>query len=339
LSTNTFEQQVDEMKKKHSELEKKVENIINDYETVECPNTKEIAELKQILAWQGQFTISYRHKFMRKLREEHKEFRKEISSLKQELYLPEEMKEEEDAETFIALNLNEVAKLKEQIDNYNEKCWIPQGNRQINIEKVVTGIIRDIENRELISHELATKYIKKLEGEKEIHHETLEMKGTRKANLGMKVSDETSKPEEPSDSKNVVFPTKLTYEDEHPEDSEYKTPESVKFIKEFDFKKEEPSDSKDREYQYFACYECRKSLEDAKNVRRAYMHWECSKYNPEYLKDKIVVEKEDLQFTELRDKIETLIEYVDQYTHITPSHRAIQILNEFRKKYLEEQTK
>jgi len=50
------------------------------------------------------------------------------------------------------------------------------------------------------------------------------------------------KEKEPSDSKNVVFPTKLTYEDEHPEDSEYKTPESVKFIKEFDFKKEEPSD-------------------------------------------------------------------------------------------------
>jgi len=82
--------------------------------------------------------------------------------------------------------------------------------------------------------------LKKLSGEKEIHHETLEMKGTREANLGMKVSDETSKPEEPSNSKNIIFPTKLTYEDEHPEDSEYKTPESVKFIKEFDFKKEEP---------------------------------------------------------------------------------------------------
>lgn len=49
----------------------------------------------------------------------------------------------------------------------------------------------------------------------------------------------------------------------------------------------------------------------------------------------ILVEKEDLQFSELREEIEKLIEYVDQYTHITPSHRAIQILNEFRKKYLE----
>jgi len=37
--------------------------------------------------------------------------------------------------------------------------------------------------------------------------------------------------------KNVVFPTKLTFEDMYPEDSEYKTPNSVKFIRDFDFRK------------------------------------------------------------------------------------------------------
>lgn len=34
--------------------------------------------------------------------------------------------------------------------------------------------------------------------------------------------------------KNVVFPITLTFEDMNPEDSEYETPESVKFIRDFD---------------------------------------------------------------------------------------------------------
>ena len=53
----------------------------------------------------------------------------------------------------------------------------------------------------------------------------------------------------------------------------------------------------------------------------------------------ILVEKADLEFTELRKEIETLIEYVDEYTHITPSYRAIQLLNDFKKKYMSEEDK
>ena len=39
-------------------------------------------------------------------------------------------------------------------------------------------------------------------------------------------------------SKNIVFPTKLTYEETYPIDSNYKTPDSIKFLRNFDFSKE-----------------------------------------------------------------------------------------------------
>ncbi len=47
-----------------------------------------------------------------------------------------------------------------------------------------------------------------------------------------------TKKEKSEYKKNVVFPTKLTFEDRYPEDSEYETPESVKFIRKFEFRKE-----------------------------------------------------------------------------------------------------
>ncbi len=66
--------------------------------------------------------------------------------------------------------------------------------------------------------------------------------------------------------------------------------------------------------------------------------WKCGKCGHiefyKWTRHHILVEKADLEFAELRDEIDILIKYVDQYTHITPSHRAIQILIEFKAKYL-----
>jgi len=39
-----------------------------------------------------------------------------------------------------------LSKLKENIDNYNAKCWIPQGNRQTNIEEVLQLFIKECGN-------------------------------------------------------------------------------------------------------------------------------------------------------------------------------------------------
>jgi len=37
--------------------------------------------------------------------------------------------------------------------------------------------------------------------------------------------------------KRKVVPTKLTFEEKYPSSTEYKTPNSIKFLREFDFKK------------------------------------------------------------------------------------------------------
>lgn len=44
--------------------------------------------------------------------------------------------------------------------------------------------------------------------------------------------------EDKESKKNVIFPTKLSFEETYPEDSGYKTPDSIKFLRKFDFSKE-----------------------------------------------------------------------------------------------------
>lgn len=46
-----------------------------------------------------------------------------------------------------------------------------------------------------------------------------------------------NKKEKEGINNNVVFPCKPTHEDEFPEDSKYETPDSIKFIKNYAFKK------------------------------------------------------------------------------------------------------
>ena len=50
-------------------------------------------------------------------------------------------------------------------------------------------------------------------------------------------------------NKNVVFPTKLSYEDHYPEDSHYETPSSIKFIRDFYTKKKKGYKDVTRKYR------------------------------------------------------------------------------------------
>lgn len=44
--------------------------------------------------------------------------------------------------------------------------------------------------------------------------------------------------EDKESKKNVIFPTKLSFEETYPKDSDYKTPDSIIFLRKFDFSKE-----------------------------------------------------------------------------------------------------